>query len=244
MIILAISAHRHKIAGIYLPLLAWFIEATHSMLTSEKFTSQLVWIKRRSHMTIPATTATDTKSIESCRSCLYTGVGTCWGLSGYFIYVALFEDRGEKTNSIQKNKKASIINTNSSDLRQSSNAFRIESMLWLLNGKTPPKQNKPFLLAFSAFWAAAGCYRLYLNWCIKMNTLAFIHFDFVICHDFWICSEAVTMSWFYPVWLVFYDQQSREPRAISVLQKLAITKINPHYVMVCLICITALINEF
>lgn len=39
---------------------------------------------------------------ESCRSCLYTGVGTCLGLSGYFLYLALEEEEGRQTSKMNR----------------------------------------------------------------------------------------------------------------------------------------------
>mmetsp|Transcript_45036 Transcript_45036/g.94449 ORF Transcript_45036/g.94449 Transcript_45036/m.94449 type:complete len:88 (-) Transcript_45036:167-430(-) len=35
----------------------------------------------------------DDQSKESCRACLITGVGTCTGLSGYFLYLAMEEEQ-------------------------------------------------------------------------------------------------------------------------------------------------------
>ena len=78
---------------------------------------------------------------ESCRSCLYTGLATCTGLSGYFLYLAMEEElhRTSKPNTFQ----STIVN--------------------FMRGKPIPKQNRPFLFAMSAAWFVAGGYRLYLN---------------------------------------------------------------------------------
>ena len=40
---------------------------------------------------------------ESCRSCLYTGVSTCLGLSAYFLHLATEDDKmGKTSNEMQK----------------------------------------------------------------------------------------------------------------------------------------------
>ena len=78
---------------------------------------------------------------ESCRTCLYTGLATCTGLSGYFLYLAMEEElhRTSKPNTLQ----STIVN--------------------FMRGKPIPKQNRPFLFAMSAAWFVAGGYRMYLN---------------------------------------------------------------------------------
>ena len=78
---------------------------------------------------------------ESCRSCLYTGLATCTGLSGYFLYLAMEEElhRTSKPNTLQ----STIVN--------------------FMRGNPVPKQNRPFLFAMSAAWFVAGSYRLYLS---------------------------------------------------------------------------------
>lgn len=118
---------------------------------------------------------------ESCRACLFTGVGTCLGLSTYFMYLATEEEEGtmkqqqthQKYDKINRNNhhtathqstKANGINVCSKKIpkTQSKNAFQT-SLMKFMQGSPSPKRNKPFLFAFSAFWAAAGAYRLYLN---------------------------------------------------------------------------------
>ena len=39
------------------------------------------------------------KEGESCRSCLYTGVSTCLGLSAYFLHLATEDDKMGKTSN-------------------------------------------------------------------------------------------------------------------------------------------------
>ena len=133
---------------------------------------------------------------ESCRACLYTGVGTCVAISGYFLSLSLeAEEHQMGTRDIHKGNKQdgreinqNKLSTNrsskftqlvsaknaSSNLRKAQSQQllkssikhsnpQIQSLLNIVHGKLPPNKNRPFLLAFSAAWAVAGAYRLYLN---------------------------------------------------------------------------------
>mmetsp|Transcript_13526 Transcript_13526/g.29404 ORF Transcript_13526/g.29404 Transcript_13526/m.29404 type:complete len:105 (+) Transcript_13526:28-342(+) len=81
---------------------------------------------------------------ESCRSCLYTGVGTCIGLSGYFLYSAM-EEEGHQT------------------MKQQQAQPHHKRLLRFMLGNPAPKKHRPFLFALSAASAVAGAYRLYLD---------------------------------------------------------------------------------
>lgn len=103
---------------------------------------------------------------ESCRTCLYTGVATCAGLSAYFLHLA-YE---EQPPSQKKSTDATIRKFPSKDInisrsthtpKQATNVF--ERAMKSMHQKSPPKSNRQFHLAFSAAWAFAGIYRLYLN---------------------------------------------------------------------------------
>ena len=103
---------------------------------------------------------------ESCRTCLYTGVATCAGLSAYFLHLA-FE---EQPPSQQKPTDATIrkYRSNDTNIPRSTHTQKqpidlFERSIKLLQQKSPPKSHKRFHLAFSAAWAIAGMYRLYLN---------------------------------------------------------------------------------
>lgn len=107
---------------------------------------------------------------ESCRSCLYTGVATCAGLSAYFLHLA-FEDQ-PPSSSHQRPTDTTIRDFTSKDTKmpksmhtpnQSIDVF--EKAMRLMQQKNPPKSNgnRQFHLAFSAVWAIAGAYRMYLN---------------------------------------------------------------------------------
>lgn len=112
------------------------------------------------------------EEVESCRSCLYTGVATCIGLSGYFLHLAT-----EKEEILQKGKDDIKIRDKSSSQQPSkmngthtngkpTSEFSFQSPLKnFMKGTnhTVPKNNRPFLFAMSAIWAVAGAYRLYLN---------------------------------------------------------------------------------
>ena len=121
------------------------------------------------------------EDVESCRSCLYTGVATCIGLSGYFLHLATEEEeiqqkgkgdikRRDKSSS-QQPSKMNGTHTNGTPTSQSKNgpnratqSFQ-SSLKNFMKGTnhTVPKNNRPFLFAMSAVWAVAGAYRLYLN---------------------------------------------------------------------------------
>ena len=112
------------------------------------------------------------EEVESCRSCLYTGVATCIGLSGYFLHLAT-----EKEEILQKGKDDIKIRDKSPSQQPSkmngthtngkpTSEFSFQSPLKnFMKGTnhTVPKNNRPFLFAMSAVWAVAGAYRLYLN---------------------------------------------------------------------------------
>ena len=131
---------------------------------------------------------------ESCQSCLYTGVGTCVGLSGYFLYLALEEDRSEvSTKNLQESRQKQHKNnthgtasssqqynsrTNGCGIRTNNNIPKKQpvtsgtnhiptsfqsSLMKFMQSNPAQKKNRPFLFAFSAVWAVAGAYRLYLN---------------------------------------------------------------------------------
>ena len=116
---------------------------------------------------------------ESCRSCLYTGVGTCIGLSVYFAHLAL-GDRGEE--AAQKNEPANKLdrlngikqsgqrstNSTTAKMRKKNQlpAGKSSDCIQTALRKSFPVQrfrNRPFLWMCSACWGAAGAYRLYLN---------------------------------------------------------------------------------
>ena len=111
-----------------------------------------------------ATTVEKGEEKESCRSCLYTGVATCAGLSAYFLHLAL-----EEQPSKQKPTDATIRRSNNVNIPRSSTHTQkqpidlFERSIKLMQQKSPPKSNRRFHLAFSAAWAMAGMYRLYLN---------------------------------------------------------------------------------
>ena len=102
-------------------------------------------------------TTQQAKNEESCRSCLYTGVGTCLGLSGYFFYLATEED------THQPNKKQQQHPSKRSSNKSVPKSQAFSSIKSFMQGKPIPKSNRPFLFAASAVWAVAGAYRLYLN---------------------------------------------------------------------------------
>lgn len=126
---------------------------------------------------------------ESCRSCLYTGVGTCVGLSAYFAHLALegtdkeAAQRNYLTDRLDRSQGVSVKrfekSSNNHGIREpmqkkqkmssagvSSNC--IQNTLTKSFGKNKSllvhrSRNRPFLWICSACWAAAGAYRLYLN---------------------------------------------------------------------------------
>ena len=126
---------------------------------------------------------------HSCRSCLYTGVSTCLGLSAYFLHLATEDDsimqktsKDKQQNSIvdkssmkptsQQSSKPIDNNTSTAtnirSKQQSSPKMHkhisFQSQLNnFMQSKPIPKSNRPFLFAMSAVWAVAGAYRLYLN---------------------------------------------------------------------------------
>jgi hypothetical protein len=109
----------------------------------------------------------DKREEESCRSCLYTGVATCAGLSAYFLHLA-FEDhqppshqRPTDTTVRDYKSKDAKITGSAHTPKQNTDVF--EKAIRLMQQKTSPKSNRQFHLAFSAVWAIAGIYRLYLN---------------------------------------------------------------------------------
>ena len=107
------------------------------------------------------------KQDESCRSCLYTGVSTCVGLSGYFLYLAT-EEEAHRTTKHQHNSggrsEASphVISPSNSSKRNILTAFQ-SSIVNFSRGNQIPTKHRPFLFAMSAVWCVAGAYRLYLN---------------------------------------------------------------------------------
>lgn len=116
------------------------------------------------HQTSPNTTTPATENEpagqkESCRSCLYMGVGTCTGLAGYFILLAL-EDEGETSRSLKHETSKNMRLQKPQILPKLAVTSSLQN---LFRGSVPPNKNRPFLLGFSACWAAAGLYRLYLN---------------------------------------------------------------------------------
>ena len=122
------------------------------------------------------------EEVESCRSCLYTGVATCIGLSGYFLHLATEEEEIQQKgkddikirdkSSSQQPSKMNGMHTNGKPTSQS-NIPNINKATQLFQSSlknfikgtnhTVPKNNRPFLFAMSAVWAVAGAYRLYLN---------------------------------------------------------------------------------
>ena len=123
------------------------------------------------------------EEVESCRSCLYTGVVTCIGLSGYFLHLATEEEeiqqkgKGDikrrdksssqqpsKMNGTRSNGKPTSQSTIPGNSNKATQSFQ-SSLKDFMKGTnhTVPKNNRPFLFAMSAAWAVAGAYRLYLN---------------------------------------------------------------------------------
>lgn len=118
---------------------------------------------------------------KSCRSCLYTGVGTCIGLSAYFFHLAFEVEASNHGNGSNTSSHHNIKqSTTQPSLREknvlpsdhkpkiSSTGRRIitaQSTSMKLLQKKPflTQSNRPFLLFCSACWATAGAYRLYLN---------------------------------------------------------------------------------
>ena len=115
---------------------------------------------------------------ESCRSCLYTGVGTCMVLSGYFLYLAIEEDghrtpQQPRTRDVQYYRGKSPRNipnivggdTKSAEAHGSKSYLKNikTSIITFMQGQPVARRNRPFLLALSAFCAGSGAYRLYLN---------------------------------------------------------------------------------
>jgi len=123
---------------------------------------------------------------QSCRSCLYTGVATCLGLSSYFFYLAT-EDDMQKTSDINIKQRNSTVdksslkptsqskppivsNTSTTTNTKTQSSPKIDKSISFqsqlnnfMHSKPIPKNNRPFLFAMSAVWAVAGAYRLYLN---------------------------------------------------------------------------------
>jgi hypothetical protein len=94
---------------------------------------------------------------ESCRSCLYTGVAMCAGLSTYFLYLA-FEDQPPSKNHQIPNE---ILSRGIHTQKRSAGLHAVA--MKLIQQKSLSKGNRSFHIAFSAAWAIAGIYRLYLN---------------------------------------------------------------------------------
>jgi len=68
-------------------------------------------------METPNTPSIQSNKQQSCRSCLYTGVATCLGLSSYFFYLATEDDKikmGKTSNDMQKLSNGNIKQGNSS----------------------------------------------------------------------------------------------------------------------------------
>jgi hypothetical protein len=114
---------------------------------------------------------------ESCRSCLYTGVATCVGLSAYFAHLALEEDTDKRTGgsksahgSTKSHMKQTPMHSNSR-INKHMNVPNFTSAKRSSEAKSnlmrckplQMKSNRPFLMICSACWAAAGAYRIYLN---------------------------------------------------------------------------------
>ncbi len=120
------------------------------------------------------TQASNLQSQESCRSCLYTGVTTCIGLSGYFLYLAIDEE-GPRARKQLQTRDGGTYPRNLSDMGGDSAKAaethcsksllkNIESsIITFMQGQPVAKRNRPFLFALSAFCAGSGAYRLYLN---------------------------------------------------------------------------------
>jgi hypothetical protein len=113
-----------------------------------------------------------TEEKESCRSCLYTGVGTCLGLSAYFFHLAFEDDDSSSKKAASSNNKPCQSRGTSSSFNKTGNSTNtsmknfgmhnnyLNSLLRTpLSGQTP----RLFLLVCSTCCAVAGAYRLYLN---------------------------------------------------------------------------------
>ena len=81
-------------------------------------------------------------SEESCKSCLYTGVATCFGLASYFAYLAMEDELTKMTTT------TSHANFNShSFMKESGKILRLAA------------RNKPGFLIVSAGWVVIGVHR-------------------------------------------------------------------------------------
>lgn len=103
---------------------------------------------------------------ESCRTCLYTGVATCAGLSAYFLHLAYEEQppsQKKPTDATTRKYPSKDINIPRSTNTPTQATTIFERAMKSMHHKSPPKSNRQFHLAFSAAWAVAGVYRLYLN---------------------------------------------------------------------------------
>ena len=109
----------------------------------------------------------ETDSQESCRACLITGVSTCVGLSGYFLYLATEEEEGKtetgKRERTQNGKGMRAINGNKGTPKAPPSSSLFGDVPKFMRGTPAPPQHRPFLFAMSAAWAVAGAYRLYLG---------------------------------------------------------------------------------
>ena len=114
-----------------------------------------------------ATTIVEKGGKESCRTCLYTGVATCAGLSAYFLRLALEEQPPSQQKptdaTIRKYSRSNDTNISRSAHTQKQPIDIFHRSIRLMQQKSPPKSNRRFHLAFSAAWAIAGVYRLHLN---------------------------------------------------------------------------------
>ena len=103
------------------------------------------------------------KAKESCRSCLYTGVATCTGLSGYFFHLAMEEESPRSAPKMNGGVANAAKGLESKSSMQHIPITSKSSTMKFLKGYPVAKQNRLFLFALSAFCAGAGAYRLYLN---------------------------------------------------------------------------------
>ena len=127
---------------------------THSQLTAANVTKEEVQRQEQHNIKMKSTAQRENK--ESCQSCLYTGVATCIGLSGYFFYLATEEDTRQPN---KKQQHPSKLCSNKSVPKSPT----FPSIKSFMQGKPIPKRNRPFLFAASAVWAVAGAYRVYLE---------------------------------------------------------------------------------
>jgi hypothetical protein len=113
---------------------------------------------------------------DSCSSCLWTGVVTCFGLSVYFAHIAFDEEKpitatrtmSPLTNSKLVNHQMNYAkhNTGSISSNGSNDMIRTWFQQQFSKYHSPPattRYNKPVFLCISAGWFVVGLYRWHLG---------------------------------------------------------------------------------